>query len=78
MDMLDHQRRADDIGARNATFKTAVQRIAPIVAHHEVAIRRHSVRQNLRPARKTRRETSPARPVSVRPDRVVLAQNAYR
>src|SRR5215510_11195039 len=45
---VNHDRRPDDMVARNWAHETAVERIAAIVAHHEIAVRRNFERKNVR------------------------------
>src|SRR5579863_3058907 len=71
---VNHQRRANDIAARNASFKTAVQRIAAVVAHHEVAVRRNGVRKNMSLAHKRRAVHRWIGRIGA-PNRVVFAQS---
>src|SRR5258708_14882178 len=42
---VNHDRSSDDMAARNAADVTAVQRIAAIVTHHEIAALGHGVRK---------------------------------
>src|SRR5262249_37021690 len=70
---VNHDGRADDVVARNAADEAAVQRIAAIVAHYEIAVRRNFERKNVGLAGKIATEKIWLAALR-RPDCVVFAQ----